>query len=587
MTALDLTGPPPGPGVDAGALVVVASPTVARRRVVARTVFAFALVIGCYQTSLWSLLRGITVDTPLAFLGLVPAIAGVLACVLARPASGEPDIHDRMVDRIVGWPLIAAALVALVLLPARMSTMYWLYRVDLLTMPLFVAGVIALLFGVRMLWRTKAAVLFLFLAWPVPAQRLAIAALEPMGDLAASAVGAAVHLIPVAERTGGDGISFLVPHGAEGFQVQIASACSGANGLVGFLLVAGAIAITLRGAVVRKLLWLAAGSGVVVALNVVRIMSILAVGRLFGERAAIDVLHPYVGLLTFNVGVFVMVLASGRFGLRPFRRDGERRTRAVLSAVPTLGALVPVLVVVALVGGAFDHGLTTYDPIASSVGSPRLGSFAQVATQPDGFYAEPVDTIDAGRRFFGEDSSWIRYSYLGRGTDGLHSDVPVLADVVSTTNLQSFSDFGLEACYRFHGFDMGGVRRIDLGHGVVGTVLNWQEPDGGLRWTTVYWIWAVRSGDQTRYERIVLLLNDVDGARIEAPDVTDAEAPGLGLRADELVRGGAAGPAISEDQVRSRSFLVTFARRVVGSSVERSEQLDHRAGDGTGTGEDG
>jgi exosortase/archaeosortase family protein len=562
----------------APAASAVAPPSSLRRFAVLRTSLAVGLVVVCYQTSLWSLLRGITVDTPLAFLGLVPVIALVLGCVLARPEVGEPDIHDRMVDRIVAVPLVVAALVALVLLPTQMSTMYWLYRIDLLTMPLFVAGVVALLFGVRLLWRVRAAILFLFLAWPVPAQRVAIAALEPMGDLAASAVGVAVHIIPVAERAGGDGISFLVPHGPRGFHVQIASACSGANGLVGFLLVAGAIAITMRGTWVRKVAWLATGAAAVVLLNVVRIMSILAVGRVFGERAAIDILHPYVGLLTFNIGVFVMVLVSGRFGLLPFRREGPSRAQAIRSAVPTLGWVLPILVVVALIGGVFDHGLTRYDPIASSVGAPRLGTFAQVSTQPDGFYAEPVDTIDAGRRFFGEDSSWIRYSFVGDGPEGLSSDVPVLADVVSTSNLQSFSDFGLEACYRFHGFDMGSVRRVDLGHGVVGTVLNWQQPDNGLRWTTVYWVWAVRDGHSTSYERVVLLLNDVDGARIVAPEVTPEEAGGFGLRADELVRGASAGGSPSAEQARSRSFLVTFARNLVTSSVDRSERLAEQVG---------
>ncbi len=583
MSTVDLPLPPPGPGMAPAAGTTSSS---SLSFVLLRTALAAGLVVVCYQTSLWSLLRGITVDTPLAFLGLVPVIAFVLGCVLARPEKDEPDIHDRMVDRIVAVPLIAAALVALLLLPAQMSTMYWLYRVDLLTMPLFAAGVVALLFGVRMLWRVRAAILFLFLAWPLPAQRVAIAALEPMGDLAASAVGVAVRVVPVAERVGGDGISFLVPHDGIGFRVQIASACSGANGLVGFLLVAGAIAITMRGTWVRKAAWLGVGAAVVVLLNVARIMSILAVGRLFGERAAIDVLHPYVGLVTFNVGVFTMVVVSGRFGLRPFHRAGPSRAEAVRSAVPRLGAALPVLMVVALLGGVFDHGLTRYDPISSSVGAPRLGTFAQVGTQPDGFYAEPLDSIDAGRRFFGEDSSWIRYSYVGPGPEGLRSDVPVLADVVTTSNLQSFSDFGLEACYRFHGFDMGGVRRVDLGHGVVGTVLNWRQPDSGLRWTTVYWVWAVRNGHRTSYERVVLLLNDVDDPRIEAPEVTPEEAGGFGLRADELVRAATPDGSPSARQAQSRSFLVTFARNVVTSSVERSERLAEQVGT-NGAGEAG
>ncbi|MFZ4518090.1 MAG: exosortase/archaeosortase family protein [Microthrixaceae bacterium] len=537
-----------------------------------RTVAALGLVVVAYHTSLWTLLRGITVDTPLAYLGLVPAVAAVLGYALARPRPGEPDIHDRLVDRIVGVPLIVAALIGLILLPARMSVVYWLWRIDLLTMPLFVAGVVALLFGVRMLWRTKAAVLFLFLAWPVPARWAVSTFLDPLADFTARIVGIVVGLIPIADKVPGDVTSFQIPYGSEGFRVQVASACSGANGLVGFLLVAGAIAIALDGRRGRKLLWLAAGAVLVLSLNVVRILLIIAVGRFAGQTASVDVLHPIVGLLTFNVGVLVMVMQAHRFGLYLRPPTGPTRTRAVLAGVPRARRALLVLVPLALLAGFFDHRLTDYDPIASSVGTPRLAGFARTATRPAGFEAQVVSTFENGRRFFGQDSVWLRYAFRGSGTPDLSSDVAPLADVITTSNLQSFSDFGLEACYQFHGYAMDGVRQVDLGNGVVGTVLRWSDPNTGLRWTTLYWIWAVRQGGQIRYERVVLLLNEVDGARVVAPELTEDVAGKFALRADELVRGRSGG-ALTERQLQLRSFLITFGRRVVESATERSARL--------------
>ncbi len=542
-----------------------------RRRVAIRTAGAAAAVLVCYHTSLWTLARGVTVDTPLAYLGLVPLIAAALGYVTSRPVRGEPDIHDRQIDRIIGVPLVVVALVALVVLPARMSTMYWLYRIDLLTMPLFVAGVVTLCFGIRMLWRTKVALAFLFLAWPIPIRAVVTLGLEPLTDLTALAVRVLVGVVPVASAVSGDGISFRVPHGSDGFLVQVASACSGANGLLGFALVASAFALVARGTRSAKLGWLAVGAALVWVLNVVRIMGILAVGRFAGETAAIDVLHPVAGLITFNVGVLVMVLNAERFGLSVPRRDGVTRTAAVLSAVPRARRLAVVLVPLVLLGAVFDHNLTTYDPIASSVGTPRIAPFARVSTRPDGFSARPVATFENGRRFFGEDSSWVRYQYDGLGTDDLGSEVPVLADVINSSNLQAFSDFGLEACYRFHGYSTEGVRRVDLGNGVVGTVLDWKDPDG-LAWTTVHWIWAVRTADSIRYERVVLLLNDSQNARVASPPLEESVARQVGLRADEVVRGSAAA-TLSVRQEELRSFLVQFARRVISSSAERSEAI--------------
>ncbi len=543
------------------------------RRVVRwRTLAALGLVLVTYHTSLWTLLRGITVDTPLAYLGLVPAVAAALGYALARPAAGEPDIHDRLVDRIVGVPLVVAALVGLVLLPARMSVVYWLWRIDLLTMPLFVAGVVALLFGTRMLWRTKAAVLFLFLAWPVPARWLVSTFLDPLADITARIVGIVVGIVPIADKVPGDVTAFQIPYGAEGFRVQVASACSGANGLVGFLLVAGAIALALDGRRRRKFLWLVSGALLVLALNVVRILLIITVGRFAGQTASVDVLHPIVGLLTFNVGVLVMVLQAHRFGLYLRMSSGPSRTRAVLAGVPRARRALVMLVPLALLGGFFDHRLTDYDPIASSVGTPRLAGFARSATRPPGFEAQVVSTFDNGRRFFGQDSVWLRYAFRGTGTPDLASDVAPLADVITTSNLQAFSDFGLEACYQFHGYDMDGVRQVDLGNGVIGTVLRWSDPNNGLRWTTLYWIWAVRQGGQIRYERVVLLLNEVDGARVVAPELTEDVAGEFALRADELVRGRSGG-ALTERQLQLRSFLITFGRRLVESATERSARL--------------
>jgi exosortase/archaeosortase family protein len=531
---------------------------------------AVLLVLLCYPVSLWTLLRGVGVDTPLAHLGLVPIVAVALMLALARPRPGEPEIHDRHVDMIVGVPLIAVAVTCLVLLPPRMSTLYWLWRIDLLTMPLFVAGVIALLFGTRMLWRVRAGVLFLFLAWPVPFRWLVSTSLDPLTERTAAVVALALKVLPVASQVDGDAVAFSIPHAAGAFRVQVASACSGANSLLGFLLVAGALVLVLRGSRTAKLAWLATGAALVLVLNVVRILAIITVGRYFGETASIDVLHPYVGLVSFSVGVFVMVLLSARFGLELPPRRGPDRTAATLRAVPRVApAVLVALLVTSVVGGAFDRQLLRYDPIASSVGTPRLATFSKVATRTPGYFAEPVASLDEGKRFFGQDSSWIRYSYAGLGVDGLRTNVPVLADVINSSDLQSFSDFGLEACYRFHGYGPQGVRRVDLGNGVVGTVLGWTETEREVRWTGVYWIWPVRAGEAVRYERVVMMLSDSQAARLEAPRVTERNATQFAITADEVVR-GASSSSFDQRELDRRAFLVEFSRRVVDAATERA-----------------
>ena len=562
--SLDLEGPPTA--------APRRGPVVGRPSVGTRVLVGLVAIVLCFHTSLWSLVRGTTVDTPLAYLGLVPFVALALGFWLARPAAGEPEIHDRHVDRIVGVPLVVVPVLSMALLPARMSTMYWMWRVDLLVLPLFVAGVVALLFGVRMLWRTKVAVAWLVLAWPVPCRFGLTVLLEPLSRLTALAVRAFVGIVPLARPVAGDGISFAIDHAGSTFRVQIASACSGANSLVGFLLVASAVAVVLGGTRGAKFRWLCTGAAFVWVLNVVRILVIIGAGRLVGRTASIEVLHPVIGMLMFGAGVLVMVLNVHRFGLSLPEPSGPSRTATVLRAVPDARRATVAVILIALAGAVVNQGLRAYDPIASAVGTTRLGTFDQVATAPPGFDAVPVASVDAGQRFFGEDSTWIRWSYVADGTSSLRSDVPVLADVVRTDNAQAFSDFGLEACYRFHGYDLGEVRNVDLGSGLVGTVLNWQEPSSGLRWTTVYWIWAVDTPDGVAFERVVLLLNDSPGSTVRAPRVSPRSASNFALRADELVR-GRIGAKVTPREVQLRTFLISFARVVVKSATDRSARM--------------
>jgi len=323
-----------------------------------RVAVGLAAIVVCYHASLWSLLRGTTVDTPLAYLGLVPIVALTLGFLLSQPRPGEPEIHDRQIDRIISVPLLVIPLISMAILPARMSTMYWMWRLDLLFMPAFVAGVVVLLFGVRMLWRSKVAVAWLLLAWPVPSRFGVTMLLEPLSSLTAAAVRVFVGFVPIAEPVNGDGISFAVAHAGSTFRVQVASACSGANSLVGFLLVASAVAVVLRGQRMAKLRWLFVGSLLVWSLNVARILMILGAGRLVGRTASIEVLHPVIGMVTFGIGVLVMVLNVSRFGLELPASNGPSRTSTILLAVPNARRAIAVVIVAGCLSGIMNQGLS-------------------------------------------------------------------------------------------------------------------------------------------------------------------------------------------------------------------------------------
>lgn len=544
-------------------------------RITALRVLAFlAIVTLAYHYSLRTLLRSVSVETPLAYLGLVPLIALALAAVRRAPAPHEPSIHDRQVDYIVGIPLLVAALAINLLLPIRLSTMFWVWRVDLVSLPLFVAGAIALIFGVRTLWRQRLPVVFLLFAWPFPYTMVLLRWLDTFTNVTLVGVRSGLHVLDVARAVpGSDGSMFIVGSGPERFRLSVASACSGVNGMVGFVLVSVAFASLVGGSRWRKVAWLASGLVCIWLMNVGRILAIFFAGNLWGERAAVEGLHPYLGLVTFNLGVVVMLLSMRRFGLE--FRGGTRTDGAPAPppdpvarprrAVPRTRLAIATVAAFGIGLAAINAGYRSYDLVASDLGSPKLVTFLGHPARVDGWLATKAAEYSWARRFFGDSSQWFRYSYswTGKKTAAFRSGAPVIADVISTDDLSTFSTYGIEACYTFHGFTLQDSRTVDLGGGVVGNVLSYWNASVRSDWTNVYWYWPVKGRDGTRYERVNLMLtNSSDArARVTAPDPTSSRR--IGLELDAATRDQTrAGKARSRMKL-TQTFLVSYAHELV------------------------
>jgi len=148
-----------------------------------------------FKASLISLAAGFPGHLALGALSLVPLISLLLVAGIAiRRARPEPDIHDRYLDYILGLALLGAGTAAMWFLPGSMSIFFWSWRLDLVWLPVFVAGAVTLLCGARALWRYRVPIIFLFLAWPLPY----VAARVPGGLAAAAIAGLGPVLLAVA-----------------------------------------------------------------------------------------------------------------------------------------------------------------------------------------------------------------------------------------------------------------------------------------------------------------------------------------------------------------------------------------------------
>jgi hypothetical protein len=223
-------------------------------------------------------------------------------------------------------------------------------------------------------------------------------------------------------------------------------------------------------------------------------------------------------------------------------------------AVPKVFTAAIMVAVAAVVLGFADIGLRSYDLVANSVGEPKLLAFRSAPAVPSGWRWRVTGRYDWAKPLFGGDSTWLRYSAIpsGRGGD-LHSDYGVTADIIDTSDLQTFSAYGVEACYQFHGMTLRDVAQVNVGGGVTGQALSFSGANTAS-WSVVYWIVPVKQAQTTRYERMVLYL-------LNAPGGTHTQLP-KGVRitnlAGSLDRTGR--DAVLAD---NRAFLVTFAHELL------------------------
>ncbi len=301
-----------------------------RQRAVVRsgllTPFAVVLVgVAAYRFTLWSLAADLRLDTPLAYLPLLPLFSAYLAVDAVRRQRGAaPPTREGAIDALVGLPLMIVALLLVTALPVISSTYYWSDRPDVLSLALFLLGATTLCFGLGWVWRLRWAFGFLLLMWPGLYLHALTGVLSGFSSATNGVLDVLVRHLPLGAHLGGTPGLLVVRQAGSGLplQISVSSACAGSDTGLGFVLVGGAVLVTRRGAVWRRLVWLAVGLVAAFALNVARIASILLIARHGSARFALEGYHATVGLVVFTVLLVAMVVLLPRFGLHLPEGDG-------------------------------------------------------------------------------------------------------------------------------------------------------------------------------------------------------------------------------------------------------------------------
>ena len=232
--------------------------------------------------------------------------------------------------------------------------------------------------------------------------------------------------------------------------------------------------------------------------NLLRILAIVAVGSVWGESAAIDVLHPVAGFLLLDAVALAMLLLLPRFGLT--LRSAAPVVGDVPLTVPEDGAapLVPgrfrrraaaVIVVAALLGVA-DFGLRDAAGAFDNSGLPAAQPLSVMRSEPTGTTLTALGPYDWSRAYFGEHSTWRRF-VLRPVT--ARTGYTVWLDSIVTDDIGALHAHPLATCYRFHGFSTPVRQTVQLTHGVVAQRFVYVRRDGA-EWHSLSWEWPVQEG---------------------------------------------------------------------------------------------
>jgi exosortase/archaeosortase family protein len=292
---------------------------------------------------------------------------------------------------------------------------------------------------------------------------------------------------------------------------------------VGFGLVGVALFAILRGPIQRRLAWLVAGIVLTWLLNVVRIELIFLVGTVASPQLALNVLHPIAGIIVFNVGLVLMLLVAGRFGLQ--LRIGERRPAVERTGetAPRHGYLAAGAAVLAatLVLGVVNATYAGFRPLGGDQGLPAISGFQPGRAWVPDWASRQVADYTHGRQFFGEDSTWTRSVYSPLAGATMRANVPVYLDVINTGDAATLTGYSVESCYSFHGYVVESAQQVELTAGLDATVRSYADPRGNTDWTILSWEWPVQMDGGVRYERVVLLLPDGDIGTFEGVPAVD------------------------------------------------------------------
>jgi exosortase len=182
----------------------------------------------------------------------------------------------------------------------------------MLTLPILVTGLTLILFNAQTLRQLAFPFAFLILLTPPPSEILSLFG-ATLSVISSEASNALVSLLGIPSTLtteyGNPVIKITAPNGSP-MSFTVGIACSGIYSLLGFLVFAFFITYIIRDKPWKKLAMFVTGLGLIYALNIARITTILLIGYNYGEETALQLFHLLGGWILIFAGTLLLLAFS-------------------------------------------------------------------------------------------------------------------------------------------------------------------------------------------------------------------------------------------------------------------------------------
>lgn len=478
-------------------------------RIVIRWLVVLVVLVFAYWRTFGNLvveMRSNTVITYVLGSALLALIAAAGVTIRRTP---DRPIYDRQTDNIVGGLLLILALCIQALLRPRYGASYLILHLDLVSMLLFLAGGLVLMFGLRPVTRYRWVWFLLAVMVPYPYRVLVIA-------------------------LGGS-------YSAAGLV------------MIGYSALAAAVAVgrTRRRALI--------GAGIAVLVGLVLLVG---VATLFPSASIIAYqLVPSVGA-AFTVGVVMYV-----FQRRDQRWWVVRPARPVPLTAPDVAGSAVGLVVVGIIIHFFPSPLVVVDRGAYFAGLDTRPPLAV----PAGWVERGNQYFDWASSMYGSDAIAARQQLEQRtGSTQFDKDGRprvVMVDSIDTGYPITLSVYTATSDYRVNGDRVSAEVPVALPHNITGELQTAVDDRAYLTYNRLTWRWS----DGNRTQMVSLLSVDDHEPDVVFPQPQVTTVSNLGILATILLRGNLVVEDL-QPSFKDRDLLVGLAGGLIETNLAQAAE---------------